>query len=91
VDTVNLFKREGRVQELNDYLDEDKLKLYAMRGVTSKVEQQLGNLRKYRNIIATDPELSGSEKQEKIKEIQEQEKQLLLAYNIPKIREISGI
>jgi hypothetical protein len=91
VDTVNLFKREGRVQELHDYLDEDKLKLYAMRGVTTKVEQQLSNLRKYRNIITTDPELSGSEKQEKIKEIQEQEKQLLLAYNIPKIREISGI
>jgi hypothetical protein len=91
VDTVNLFKREGRVQELHDYLDEDKLKLYAMRGITSKVEQQLGNLRKYRNIISADPELSGSEKQEKIREIQEQEKQLLLAYNIPKIREISGI
>ena len=91
VDTVNLFKREGRVQELHDYLDEDKLKLYAMRGVTTKVEQQLSNLRKYRNIISADPELSGSEKQEKIREIQEQEKQLLLAYNIPKIREISGI
>jgi hypothetical protein len=91
VDTVNLFKREGRVQELHDYLDEDKLKLYAMRGVTSKVEQQLSVLRKYRNIISADPELSGSEKQEKIKEIQAQEKELLLAYNIPRIREISGI
>lgn len=91
VDTVNLFKREGRVQELHDYLDEDKLKLYAMRGVATKVEQQLGNLRKYRNIISADPELSGSEKQEKIKEIQAQEKELLLAYNIPKLRELAGM
>ena len=91
VDTVNLFKREGRVQELHDYLDEDKLKLYAMRGVTSKVEQQLSVLRKYRNIISADPELSGSEKQEKIKEIQEQEKDLLLMVNLPKLRETSGM
>jgi len=91
VDTVNLFKREGRVEELHEYLNEDNLKLYAMRGVATKVEQQLSNLRKYRNIISADPELSGSEKQEKIKEIQEQEKALLLAYNIPKLREMSGL
>ena len=91
VDTVNLFKREGRIQELHNYLDEDKLKLYAMRGVTSKVEQQLGNMRKLRNRINADPDLSGSEKLEKIKELQEREKKLLLAYNIPRLRERSGI
>jgi hypothetical protein len=91
VDTVNLFKREGRVQELHDYLDEDKLKLYAMRGVTTKVEQQLSSLRKYRGIINADQELSGSEKQEMIKEIQAQEKELLLMVNIPKLREASGM
>ena len=91
VDTVNLFKREGRVQELHEYLDEDKLRLYAMRGVTTKVEQQLSNLRKYRNIINADPELSGSEKQEKIKELQEREKELLLMVNIPGLREKSGV
>ena len=91
VDTVNLFKREGRVQELHDYLDEDKLKLYAMRGVTTKVEQQLSNLRKYRNIITADPQLSGDEKQEKVKEIQEQEKKLLLMVDIPKMRETAGM
>jgi hypothetical protein len=91
VDTVNLFKREGRVQELHNYLDEDKLKIYAMKGVTAKIEQQLSNLRKYRNIINADPDLSGSEKLEKVKEIQEREKKLLLAYNIPKLRERSGL
>jgi hypothetical protein len=91
VNTVNLFKRESRVEELHEYLDEDKLKLYAMRGVTSKIQQQLSNLRKYRGVINADQELSGSEKQEKIKEIQEQEKALLLAYNIPKLREMSGL
>ena len=91
VDTVNLFKREGRIQELHEYLDEDKIKLYAMRGVTSKVEQQLSNIRKFRNRINADPDLSGSEKQEKIKELQEREEKILLAYNIPRLRERSGI
>ena len=85
-DTVNMFKREGRAEELEEYLTEDKLKLYAMRGFAGKAEEVLGNIRKYRNVIANDKELSGAEKRELVNELLAQEKEILLEYNIPQIR-----
>lgn len=89
VDTVSLFKREGRAEELQEYLTPEKLQLYAMRGVAGKIEDTLGNLRKYRNVIANDPGMSGAEKRELTDGIQAQEKEILLAYNVPKLRELS--
>jgi uncharacterized small protein (DUF1192 family) len=91
VDTVNMFKREGRVQELQEYLTEDKMKLYAMKGVIRKAEETLSNLRKYRNIIANDPQMPPDLKREKTDEILQREKELLLAYNIPKLRGMAGM
>ncbi len=86
VDTVNLFKREGRADELREYLTEDRMRVYAMRGVASKVEEVLGNLRKYRNIVANDPNMSGEEKLQITQEVQAREKAILLAFNVPKLR-----
>jgi hypothetical protein len=91
VDTVNMFKREGRVQELQEYLTEDKMKLYAMKGVVHKAEQQLSALRKYRSIIANDPQIPPDLKREKTDEILRQEKELLMAYNLPKLRGMAGL
>jgi len=89
VDTVNLFKREGRAEELKEYLTPEKLQLYAMRGVAGKVEESLGKLRKYRNVIANDPGLSSEEKRAKTDAIQKQEKEILLAYNVPRLRQMA--
>jgi hypothetical protein len=86
VDTVNMFKREGRDEELEEYLTEDRLKLYAMKGVTGKVLDTLSNLRKQRNIIANDKELSSAEKRELVDELLAEEKEILLEYNIPQLR-----
>lgn len=91
VDTVNMFKREGRIQELQEYFTEDKMKLYAMKGIIHKAEQQLSNLRRYRNIIASDPQMSPDLKREKTDEILAQEKELLIAYNLPKLRGMAGM
>jgi len=91
VDTVNMFKREGRMQELQEYLTEDKMKLYAMKGIIHKAEQQLSNLRRYRNIIANDPQMPPDLKREKTDEILAQEKELLIAYNLPKLRGMAGM
>jgi hypothetical protein len=81
-----MFKREGRDEELEEYLTEDRLKLYAMKGVTGKVLDTLSNLRKQRNIIANDKELSGAEKRELVDELLAEEKEILLEYNIPQLR-----
>jgi hypothetical protein len=91
VNSVNTFKREGRAEELQEYLTEDKLKLYAMKGVVNKLEDQLGKLRQYRNIISNDPDLSSSEKREKVDEILAKEKELLQAYNLPKLKQMAGM
>ena len=91
VDTVNMFKREGRMEELKDYLTEAKMKLYAMKGIVHKAETQLANLRKYRNIIANDPQMPSDLKREKTDEILKQEKELLLAYNVPKLRGMAEV
>ena len=89
VDTVNLFKREGRADELREYLTEDRLRLLAMRGVTGKIEDTLSRLRKYRNIVASDPNMSGEEKAEITQEVQAREKAILLAFNVPKLRQMA--
>lgn len=91
VSTVNAFKREGRAEELRDYLTEDRMELYAMKGVINKVEERLGKLRNYRNIISHDPNLSASEKREKVDEILKIEKELLVAYNMPKLKQMAGM
>jgi hypothetical protein len=91
VNSVNTFKREGRLEELQEYLTEDKMNLYAMKGVVNKVEDQLGKLRQYRNIIANDPDLSSSEKREKVDEILQLEKELLKNYNIPQLKQMAGM
>jgi hypothetical protein len=91
VNSVNTFKREGRVEELQEYLTEDKLKLYSMKGVINGVEDQLGKLRQYRNIIANDADLSPTEKREKVDEILQLEKQILQAYNVPKLKQMAGM
>jgi hypothetical protein len=91
VDTVNMFKREGRTQELQEYLTEDNMKLYAMKGVVHKAEEILSKLRKQRSIIANDPQMPADLKREKTDEILQREKELLLAYNIPKLRGMAGM
>jgi hypothetical protein len=91
VNSVNTFKREGRTEELQDYLSEDKLKLYAMRGVVNKIEDQLGKLRQYRNIIANDTDLSPTEKREKVDAVLQKEKELLQAYNLPRLKGMAGM
>ena len=90
VNSVNTFKREGRAEELKEYLTEDKLKLYSMKGVVNKIEEQLGNMRKYRNIIANDPDLTPEEKREKTDSILTLERQLLTSYNIPRLKQMAG-
>ena len=90
VNSVNTFKREGRVEELQEYLTEDKMNLYAMKGVVNKIEDRLGDLRRYRNIIANDSDLTPQEKREKTDELLALERELLVAYNIPQLKKMAG-
>jgi hypothetical protein len=89
-DTVNMMKREGKAEELADYLTEEKATRYAMRGMVSRVEDQLSKLRNYRKIIASDTALSPAERREMTREILDQERELVKAYDIKELRKIAG-
>ena len=89
-DTVNMMKREGKAEELAEYLTEEKATRYALRGMVSKVEDQLSKLRNYRKIIAADTTLSPAERREMTREILDQERELVKAYDIKELRKIAG-
>ena len=89
-DTVNMMKREGKAEELADYLTEERATRYALRGMVSKVEDQLSKLRNYRKIIAADTTLSPAERREMTREILDQERELVKAYDIKELRKIAG-
>jgi hypothetical protein len=62
-----------------------------MKGIVHKAETQLANLRKFKSIIANDPQMPPDLKREKTDEILKQEKELLLAYNLPRLRGMAGM
>ena len=85
--TVNALKAAGRGDELVEYLDGDqKLTLYALRSTINKIDDQLGDIRKFKKIIAADPNMSGKDKKNTIEELEEAENDMVKAYNIPYLR-----
>jgi hypothetical protein len=89
-DTVNMMKREGKAEELADYLTEEKATRYALRGMVNRVEDQLSTLRNYRKVIAADTTLSPAERREMTREILDQERELVKAYDVKELRKIAG-
>lgn len=89
-DTINMLSREGRIEELEEYLTPEKIQVYALRGVISKLEKQLSDLRKYRKIVAADQEMSPEERRALTNEILQMERDIVQAYDIPQLRKMAG-
>ena len=89
-DTVNMMKREGKAEELANYLTEEKATRYALRGMVNKVEEQLSKLRNYRKIIAADTTLSSEERRQITRDVLDQERELIKAYDVKELRKIAG-
>jgi len=89
-DSVNMMKREGKAEELAEYLTEEKATRYAMRGMVNKIESQLSNLRNYRKIIAADTTLTPEERRNITREVLDQERELIKAYDVKELRKIAG-
>ncbi len=90
--TINGFKADGRVDELDAYLTDDKLRKYALVKTINKIDQQLEDFRALRKVVSSDPTMSGEEKRRVIDEIDASENELLQYYNIPQMRkEIAGL
>jgi hypothetical protein len=90
--TMNGLKAQGRAEELEAYLTDDRLNLLALRQSMNRIDQQLEKLRAFRKVISNDPGLSGAEKKDQLDEIERTENELLRAYNIPALRkEVAGL
>ena len=87
VDTVNALKAEGRIEELEKYLeDPDKFGLYLLKSSINGIEQRLENIRKYKKFISADPNMPGADKKDMLEEFELLENELLRTYNIPQLR-----
>jgi hypothetical protein len=89
-DTINMLSREGRFEELEKYVTPERLEKYAFKGIVGKIEKQISELRKYRKIISSDTQMSPEERRRLVNEIDEFERQILRAYDIPNLRKMAG-
>lgn len=87
VDTVNGLAKEGRVDELNEYLqDPDKLGLLILKSSINGIEQRLEDIRKYKKFISADPNMPGEDKKDTLEQFELIENELLRTFNIPRLR-----
>jgi hypothetical protein len=89
-DTINMLSREGRMDELEKYLTPEKIQVYAMKGVVSKIENKLADLRKYRKMVASDTDMSPQERRAVTDELLQIERRIVQAYDIPQLRKMAG-
>ena len=89
--TVNMFERQGRVEDLDKYLTEDKLNLYQFKGTVARIEKELSSMRLYRKQISEDKDLTSEEKRAIIEDIQRDEASLLKMYNVRELRRAAGL
>jgi hypothetical protein len=89
-DTVNMLSREGRFEELEKYITPKNLERFAFKGVISKIEKQLSEVRKYRKIISSDTQMSSQERRRLVDELVDFERQIIEAYDIPNLRKLAG-
>ena len=87
VDTVNALRAEGRVDELQKYLENpDKFGLYLLKSSINGIEQRLEDIRKYKKFISADPNMPGADKKDTLEQFELIENEILRAFNIPRLR-----
>lgn len=90
-DTINMLKAQGRTDELEKYMTDERLSLLAYRRTLNRIDQKFEDMRRYKRIVAEDPTMTGEEKRSIIDEIEQSENELLKAYNIREMRKAAGL
>lgn len=89
--TVNRMMKQGRVEEVKEYLgDEENKRLYAMRGQINAIQNNLAKVRAQKNVVLQAPEqrMSGAQKEVEIRRLNEIEQRMLA--NVGKLRKMAG-
>ena len=87
--TVNDLAKQGKMEELREYLTPDRMRMYQYKGYIYQMEQAQEALRAYKKFIQADKGLSDEAKLEKINELDQRENQMLA--NIRKMRVEAGL
>jgi len=87
--TVNDLRKQGKAEELAEYLTPERLELYKYKGYVYQIEQIQESLRAYKKFIQNDKKLSDEVKLQKINELDERENRLL--ENIRRTRVKAGL
>lgn len=84
--TVNALKAQGRADEIEEYLTDDRLQLLALKSSVNKIDSHLEKSRAYRKLILADKDMSSAEKRDLIDEIDRNDNEIIRAYNLPGLR-----
>ena len=91
-DTINALKAAGRVEELQEYMTDERLQLLALRKTMNRIDERFEKLRALKKIISADPGMNKEEKRDTLDQLNQTENELLKAYNIPMLRkEVGGL
>ena len=89
--TINGMIADGRVDELEAYLTDEKLNKYAMMQTVNEISQNLEDFRAMRKLVSGDKTMKGEEKRRILDEIDQTENELLRFYNVPQLRKMAGL
>ena len=85
--TVNALKAQGRADEIEEYLSDENLQLYALRTTMNKIDSHMEKSRAFKKIIMGDKSLTSAEKRDLIDEVDRNDNEMLSAYNLPGLRQ----
>ncbi|MFZ9645796.1 MAG: LPD38 domain-containing protein, partial [Fluviibacter sp.] len=89
--TVNRLTKQGRVEDVKEYLgDEENKRLYAMKSQVSAIQNNLAKVRAQKNMILQAPEsrMNAAQKEVEIRKLNEIEQRMLT--NVGKLRKLAG-
>jgi hypothetical protein len=91
-DTINALKAAGRVEELEQYMTDERLQLLALRKTMNRIDERFEKIRALKKVISADPNMDKGEKRDVLDQLNQTENELLKAYNIPILRkEVGGL
>jgi len=91
-DTINALKAAGRVEELEQYMTDERLQLLALRKTMNRIDERFEKIRALKKVISADPNMDKGEKRDVLDQLNQTENELLKAYNIPVLRkEVGGL
>ena len=87
--TVNRLKAQGRGEEIEGYLTEEKQQLLSLKKPIANIQKQLAAIRKQKNAVLQSQDMTAAEKADAMRELNEAEKEVVKG-RTKELREAAG-